>query len=165
MHLDKEWYAVHAHHKHLCEACNQVTDHGRDSVSNPLALFKLTVVEGKLRLDWPDDSGSEATGQSTSISLGMGKGKEPERLLTPPQLVPLVGKLTRSPPLLAAPLATVYQEPPASVDSLVAPRNPAVESDANGVSAASPTVADLARQLSELRVQMERERQDTTNRL
>ena len=146
LHLDKEWYAVHAHHKHLCEVCEWVTEHGLDSVGNPLALLKLTLVEGKLHLDWQGDSESEATAKSPSVSLVMRRGKaEAVGKSASVSLDPLKGLVPRGAPLIAAPVATAVARYPVSDDSLLAPRDPVVESDVNGKSATSPTVADLAR--------------------
>jgi transposase-like protein len=39
MHLDEDWFSVHAHKRHLCEACGRTFHDEEAAVGNPLAAF------------------------------------------------------------------------------------------------------------------------------
>jgi hypothetical protein len=43
-HLDKDWFAVHAHHRHLCSGCGHYfRDPGEDAVGNPVVAIRTSL--------------------------------------------------------------------------------------------------------------------------
>ena len=40
LHLDKDWFAVHPHKKHLCEGCGRMFSESTEGIGNPLAWLR-----------------------------------------------------------------------------------------------------------------------------